>query len=110
VQRLNVPPVDFHQMDKRATLYDLLDAVEEKKRLSEERQWTYTRRNGEVVSIRDSLNKVVEWIKRFRDVGDVAIQYDPTHAALPWAAVRFLLQVKTPLELFYPVAYGHVID
>lgn len=25
-------------------------------------------------------------------VGDALMQYDPGHAALPWAAIRFLLQ------------------
>jgi len=39
----------------------------------------------------------VEWVKKFRDVGDVVVQYDPTHAALPWAGVRLLLQVSEPL-------------
>jgi hypothetical protein len=29
----------------------------------------------------------------FKQVGDVAVQYDPAHAALPWAGIRFLLQV-----------------
>lgn len=27
------------------------------------------------------------------EVGDVAVSYDPGHAALPWALVRFLLKV-----------------
>ena len=26
-------------------------------------------------------------------VGDMAVQYDPVHAALPWALIRFLLKV-----------------
>ena len=43
--------------------------------------------------IRAMLAKVIDWIDKFREVGDLAIQYDPGHAALPWAAVRFLLQV-----------------
>ena len=34
------------------------------------------------------------WIRKFVEVGDIAIQYDPGHAALPWAAIRFLLQVS----------------
>lgn len=33
-------------------------------------------------------------VNKFKDVGDVAASYDPVHAALPWAAVRFLLEVS----------------
>lgn len=29
-------------------------------------------------------------------IGDTIVQYDPGHAALPWAAVRFVLQVSKP--------------
>lgn len=79
-------------------LDDLLRVVAEKRRICLEKQWKYTRRNGDTVVIRDSLNKVVEWIKRFQEVGDVAIQYDPAHAALPWAGIRFLLKVGKPLR------------
>ncbi|KAF7908683.1 uncharacterized protein EAF01_004438 [Botrytis porri] len=30
--------------------------------------------------------------KMFKSVGDIFVQYDPVHASLPWAVVRFLLQ------------------
>jgi hypothetical protein len=39
------------------------------------------------------FSKLVKWIDLFKQVGDVAVQYDPVHAVLPWAGVRFLLQV-----------------
>ena len=32
-------------------------------------------------------------MNKFKEVGDIAVQYDPGHAALPWAAIRFFLQV-----------------
>lgn len=43
--------------------------------------------------LRDVLDKIVRWIDIFKQVGDVAVQYDPAHAALPWAGIRFILQV-----------------
>jgi hypothetical protein len=46
---------------------------------------------GDIV-VRDVLERVVYWIRRFKEVGDQIVQYDPSHAALPWAAFRFLLQ------------------
>ena len=68
--------------------------------------WKYTRRNGDIVVVRESLNKVVEWIKGFQEIGDVAIKYDPAHAALPWADIHFLLKVCKLSELhFMPNAH-----
>lgn len=43
--------------------------------------------------LREVVGKVAQWIDRFKAVGDSAIQYDTAHAALPWAAFRFLLNV-----------------
>jgi hypothetical protein len=49
---------------------------------------------GEDVVLRDVGMKVLQWVDKFKQIGDIAIQYDPVHAVLPWAAFRFLLQVK----------------
>lgn len=43
--------------------------------------------------LRDIFNKMVIWINMFKQIGDTVVQYDPGHAALPWAGVRFILQV-----------------
>jgi hypothetical protein len=37
--------------------------------------------------------KLLSWMDRFKEIGDTIVQFDPVHAALPWAAVRFLLKV-----------------
>ncbi len=79
---------------------ELLKTVEERKQLCFERQWKYTRRNGDVVMIRDSLNKVAEWVKRFQEVGDSVMQYDTGHAALLWAGVRLLLNFGKRFKVF----------
>ncbi|KAM0407431.1 hypothetical protein ACHAPD_012238 [Fusarium lateritium] len=55
--------------------------------------WRLRRKNGATVSVRDVLAKVVKWVNHFKDIGDIVVQYDPGHAALPWAGVRFLLQI-----------------
>ncbi|RPB20390.1 hypothetical protein L211DRAFT_792229, partial [Terfezia boudieri ATCC MYA-4762] len=43
------------------------------------------------IDVQDTADRLVGWINRFKQVGDLAIQYDPGHAALPWAGVRFIL-------------------
>ncbi|KAJ5382277.1 Galactose oxidase/kelch beta-propeller [Penicillium concentricum] len=48
---------------------------------------------GKKFIIRDLLSKVAHWIDLFKSVGDQIVQYDPGHAALPWAGARFLLQM-----------------
>lgn len=80
-----------------AILKDLLEAVEQKQLICLEKRWKYRKRNGEILILRDLLEKVVVWVNKFKEVGDVAVQYDSAHAALPWAAVRFLLQVNHPI-------------
>ena len=81
------------QHTKMNVLDDLLHTVEQKKDICTKKQWRYKKSNGEVVIIRDLLDKVLSWVKKFKEIGDVIVQFDTLHAALPWAGVRFLLQV-----------------
>lgn len=80
--------------DKLSTLQNLKLDVEKAQKKCDEKRLHCKRKNGEKVIFRDVLGKVLKWITIFRDVGDLAVQYDPGHAALPWAGVRFLLQVR----------------
>jgi len=57
-------------------------------------------KNGKTIILRDLLGKTTEWLSLFVKVGDAAIQYDPAHAALPWAGVRFLLQIARSYREF----------
>lgn len=74
-------------------LHAALKVAEDKRQLSLKKRWKKRRPGGgEDIIIRDIMEKIVQWIRRFRDIGDVIVQYDPGYSALPWAAVRFLLQ------------------
>jgi hypothetical protein len=86
--------VDSNRADQRAVLEDLLNLAAEKRRISAKRQWKYTKRNGKVVIFRDAFERVVNWVKKFREIGDAIAQYDPAHMSLPWAGIRVLLQVS----------------
>jgi len=57
-----------------------------------ERAWKITVR-GEDIVLRDVGMKILQWVDRFKEIGDIAIQFDPGHAALPWMVFKFLLQV-----------------
>ncbi len=60
----------------------------------EERRWKFTFRGRELI-LRDMAAKVLAWLDVFKQVGDVAVNHDPQHLALPWAGVRFLLAVSS---------------
>lgn len=88
-KKVNVP-------EKHDVLLKLLSLAESKKEDRERRKWRITRKNGEVVIVTDVLQKLVKWVRYFRATGDNMVQYDPGHAAVPWACVRFILEVRSP--------------
>ena len=74
-------------------LNEVLAAANEKKQQCKDKQWKYTRSNGTVIVFRDIFDKIVSWINKLTDIGNFVAQVDPVHAALPWAAIKFFLQV-----------------
>ncbi|KAF2733226.1 hypothetical protein EJ04DRAFT_553481 [Polyplosphaeria fusca] len=85
--------INFNRRDKLNILAELHATAEQSRQRSIESRWKYTRKNGEVVIIRDVFEKIVRWIDMFKQVGDAAVRYDPANASLPWAGIRFLLQI-----------------
>ncbi|KAJ9405424.1 hypothetical protein DTO045G8_6827 [Paecilomyces variotii] len=88
--RETLDQVNDRKLDK---LHAALRVAEDKRQLSLKKRWRKRGPGGgEDIIVRDIMEKIVQWIRRFREIGDTVVQYDPGHAALPWAAVRFLLQ------------------
>ncbi|KAI0536938.1 hypothetical protein GGR58DRAFT_370150 [Xylaria digitata] len=50
---------------------------------------------GQEWSLIELAGRIVTWLDHFKEVGDVIASFDPQHIALPWAAIRFLLQAVT---------------
>jgi hypothetical protein len=48
---------------------------------------------GDDVVLHDVFAKVITWANKFIQIGDTIMQYDPGHAALPWAGIRLMLQI-----------------
>jgi hypothetical protein len=86
--------LDFECSETLETITQVLEATTKKKEECLAKRWKYTNLKGEKVVIRDVLDKVMAWVDKFKMIGDVVVQYDPVHAALPWAGVRFFLQVR----------------
>jgi len=85
--------VRLKETDKLIVLNEVLAAANEKKQQCKDKQWKYTRSNGTVIVFRDIFDKIVSWINKLTDIGNFVAQVDPVHAALPWAAIKFFLQV-----------------
>ena len=85
--------IDFGQDDKRYALDKMLALVQARQRDKARNQLGIRHKNGKPIILRDVFSKLVSCINKFKEIGDVVVQYDPGHAALPWAAVRLVMQV-----------------
>ncbi len=90
---------DAHQRNEGAAAVDvdiakLCSLAEAKRQQCEARRWKFTFRGRELV-LRDTADKVIAWLDKFKQVGDVAFSFDPQQAALPWAGVRLRLEVRS---------------
>ena len=81
----------------------MLTLAQDSERTSQEKQWKWKNRKGEAIVVRDLFGKMITWIEKIKSVGDCIVQYDPGHAALPWAAARLLLQVRVSVTIFVSI-------
>ncbi|PYH69855.1 uncharacterized protein BO88DRAFT_487329 [Aspergillus vadensis CBS 113365] len=78
------------------TLTDIITAIEMQRDRCKRHKWTTTTIGGKEIIIRD-----------FASVVNIVISYDPVHAALPWAGVRFVLQLfLNGIETFGAIVEG----
>ncbi|KAF5876990.1 putative ankyrin repeat protein [Botrytis fragariae] len=92
VQFTNTSALVAAGLDRRQILVEILELVQKQELKAQERKWKWKKKNGQVIIIRDIFVKLAIWMEKFKSVGDILVQYDPIHASLPWAVVRFLLQ------------------
>jgi len=52
------------------------------------------------VDVQETADRLIGWITKFKEVGDIAVQCDSGHAALPWAGVRFILLVCSTTDIY----------
>ena len=86
--------ISSFQYDHTQVLNDVLAEAQAKRDETLRKRWRFKKSDGSIIILRDVFEKVVHWISSFARVMDVAVNADPVHAGLPWAAVRFLLKVK----------------
>ncbi|KAK8022524.1 ankyrin repeat-containing protein [Apiospora rasikravindrae] len=75
--------------------------LESQKRTTEANEKSWKVQIGtRIWSLRDVTDNIVTLLGKFKEVGDVAVSFDPGHAALPWAAFRFLLQISLRCRIY----------
>ncbi len=77
------------------TLSSLCDDLDRKLDQSKKKKLQFEI-HGRQIIVRDVVSRTLVWINRFKEIGDIVVQFDPVHAALPWAGVRMLLEVGRP--------------
>jgi hypothetical protein len=75
-----------------ATLMGIQMEIEPAMASKRDRACTVTWR-GEDIVVHDIAMKMMQWVDKFKEICDIAIQYHPGPAILPWAAFRLLLKV-----------------
>lgn len=83
---------------KLDVLQHLHSAAIKKRTECEDRRWKFEL-NGRQIILRDVAEKIIVWVDKFKQIGDVAVNFDPVHASLPWAGIRFLLEVGLMIAL-----------
>jgi hypothetical protein len=78
-------------LSKLELLQSMLEITERRQQEWDSKRWKVTVGGREVV-FAEQATKIIGWLNKFKTVGDVAVSYDPVYAALPWAAVRFILE------------------
>lgn len=76
----------------KTTLESLQKAVEAKRETCEKKRWVFNL-NGQTMELSKLADKVCVWLDKFKGIGDIIVNVDPLHAGVPWAAIRFFLQV-----------------
>ncbi|KAK3986108.1 hypothetical protein QBC44DRAFT_144035 [Cladorrhinum sp. PSN332] len=81
-------------------LTEVLAAANKKKDEAIRKRWKVEVK-GRTIILRHVLENIAVWVSRLMRIGDTIVQYDPASSALPWAAVRLILQaVVNDVEVF----------
>ncbi|KAM6520141.1 hypothetical protein FALCPG4_013692 [Fusarium falciforme] len=76
----------------------IIDLVDQKRQECEAKRWTTVKVFSTTINLSDLASNTITWLNKFKEVGDIIVQYDPGHTALPWAATRFILQSAISYE------------
>jgi ankyrin repeat domain-containing protein 50 len=93
----NIQPTHTTQRPWSGRIEELVSIIRTKQDECERKSYKFCFQGKEII-LRDVAEKIVFWLDKFKTVGDIVVNFDPVHASLPWAGVRFLLQVLIGLS------------
>lgn len=76
------------------SLESVLSSAEKKQKECAANHSKYTKRDGSQIEYRQVFGQVVQRLLKFKAIGDSVAAIDPTHLAIPWAAISLVLQVR----------------
>jgi hypothetical protein len=81
--------IKIDQKSQREHIHELLEVARAKQKECENKFWQFRVGDHEIV-IRDYAVRIVDCLQK---VGDIAIQFAPPQASVPWSMVKMVLQV-----------------
>ena len=87
--------VVFGKQDKIEVLKAIEELANDAKEQAIRAHWKFENPLSEKkVILRDVFGKIMTWVERFMTIGDLIANCNPVHAALPWAGLKFILNVR----------------
>lgn len=83
----------FNKPNSGSVKSDISDLVGEVNKRQEECEKKFWRVNvgGEDIVLRNYTTKIVGWLEK---AGDIAVQFSPPQASIPWQVMKGLMQVR----------------
>jgi hypothetical protein len=95
-KRHGIQDGDLDNTTKLTILDEALMIANEKKQISLQRKLIIPSANGKSeINVWDVYGKIARGLLTFKEIGDVLVNIDPHHAAVPWAVVRTILMVSS---------------
>ena len=93
---MNKPELESVNRTKFEILQDVLETAILAKEANMANRCTLKWGDKEI-DVQERADRLIDWITKFKEVGDIVVQYDPVHGALPWAGIRFILLVRSTM-------------
>lgn len=85
--------LDAKRFGKGSIASSVLQTAEQKKAESDKKMWSFSFK-GKKILVRDVLQSILSWTKKFEQVAEFVVGLDVSgHAAIPWSAIKFFLDV-----------------
>ncbi|KAJ5842111.1 hypothetical protein N7534_011941 [Penicillium rubens] len=72
-----------------SSIEDLVGVVSQRQEECENKFWK-VKFNGEEIVLRNYTNNIVDWLGK---AGDIAVQFAPPQAAIPWSVIKSVMQI-----------------